>query len=284
MNLRNDISIICGVLQLSEAELAKKLGVSIETIDNWKKGINEPSAANLEKFYSFAYSSKINLNNVYEQLFKEEKETDGHVVLFHGAKKDFSLPIDFLSNSKATNDFGVGFYLGETFEQAANYISVLNRNFVYCFCLNTKKLKIYKFGVDTEWMIAIAYHRGWLENYKNSPLVEKIVGKLPSYDIIIAPIADNRMFDIIAEFVEGEITDEQCKHALSATNLGFQYVLKTSKALGNIELLREMYVCEKEKSICLENRRLLAENGSQKVKIARIKYKNQGHYIEEILK
>ena len=284
MNLTNDISIICGVLQLSEAELAKKLGVSIETIDNWKKGINEPSAANLEKFYSFVYSSKIKLNNVYEQLFKEEKETDENVVLFHGAKKDFSLPIDFLSNSKATNDFGVGFYLGETFEQAANYISVLNRNFVYCFCLNTKKLKIYKFGVDTEWMIAIAYHRGWLENYKNSPLVEKIVGKLPSYDIIIAPIADNRMFDIIAEFVEGEITDEQCKHALSATNLGFQYVLKTSKALEGIELLREMYVCEKEKSMCLENRRLLAENGSQKVKIARIKYKNQGHYIEEILK
>lgn len=284
MNLTNDISIICGVLQLSKAELAKKLGVSIETIDNWKKGINEPSAANLEKFYSFAYSRKINLNNVYEQLFKEEKETDGHVVLFHGAKKNFSLPIDFLSNSKATNDFGVGFYLWETFEQAANYISVLNRNFVYCFCLNTKNLKIYKFGVDTEWMIAIAYHRGWLENYKNSPLVEKIVGKLPSYDIIIAPIADNRMFDIIAEFVEGEITDEQCKHALSATNLGFQYVLKTSKALEGIELLREMYVCEKEKSVCLENRRLLAESGSQKVKIARIKYKNQGHYIEEILK
>lgn len=284
MNLTNDISIICGVLQLSEAEFAKKLGVSIETIDNWKKGINEPSAANLEKFYSFAYSSEINLNNVYEQLFKEEKETDGQVVLFHGAKKDFSLPIDFLSNSKATNDFGVGFYLGETFEQAANYISVLNRNFVYCFCLNTKKLKIYKFGVDTEWMIAIAYHRGWLENYKNSPLVEKIVGKLSSYDIIIAPIADNRMFDIIAEFVEGEITDEQCKHALSATNLGFQYVLKTGKALGSIELLREMYVCEKEKSRCLGNRMLLAENGSQKVKIARIKYKNQGHYIEEILK
>lgn len=284
MKLTNDISIICGVLQLSEAELAKKLGVSIETINNWKKGINEPSAANLEKFYSFAYSRKINLNNVYEQLFKEEKETDGHVVLFHGAKKDFSLPIDFLSNSKATNDFGVGFYLGETFEQAANYISVLNRNFVYCFCLNTKNLKIYKFGVDTEWMIAIAYHRGWLENYKNNSLVEKIVGKLPSYDIIIAPIADNRMFDIIAEFVEGEITDEQCKHALSATNLGFQYVLKTSKALEGIELLREMYVCEKEKSMCLENRRLLAENGSQKVKIARIKYKNQGHYIEEILK
>lgn len=284
MNLTYDISIICGVLQLSEAELAKKLGVSIETIDNWKKGINEPSAANLEKFYSFVYSRKINLNNVYEQLFKEEKETDGHVVLFHGAKKDFSLPINFLSNSKATNDFGVGFYLGETFEQASNYISVLNRNFVYCFCLNTKKLKIYKFGVDTEWMIAIAYHRGWLENYKNSPLVEKIVGKLPSYDIIIAPIADNRMFDIIAEFVEGEITDEQCKHALSATNLGFQYVLKTSKALEGIELLREMYVCEKEKSMCLENRRLLAENGSKKVKIARIKYKNQGHYIEEILK
>ena len=69
-------------------------------------------------------------------------------------------------------------------------------------------------------------------------------------DVIIAPIADNRMFDIINEFVENEITDEQCRHALAATNLGYQYVLKTVKAVDSISYLQEMYVCNKEKESC----------------------------------
>lgn len=60
------------------------------------------------------------------------------------------MPIDFVANSKTTNDFGIGFYLGETFEQAANYISVLNQNTVYCFNLNLNDLKFYKFNVNTE--------------------------------------------------------------------------------------------------------------------------------------
>ena len=36
MELTNEITIICEVLQLNESELAKKLDVSLETINNWK--------------------------------------------------------------------------------------------------------------------------------------------------------------------------------------------------------------------------------------------------------
>ena len=103
-------------------------------------------------------------------------------------------------------------------------------------------------------------------------------------DVIVAPIADNRMFDIINEFVENEITDEQCRHSLAATNLGYQYVLKTKKAVDSITYLQEMFVCSKEKKICTESRFSLINNGLQKVKMARIEYKNKGRYIEEILK
>lgn len=71
---------------------------------------------------------------------------------------------------------------------------------------------------------------------------------------------------------------------LAATNLGFQYVLKTNKALANTNLLKEMFVCQKEKAYCLDDRVTLTNNGSQKVKIARIQYKNKGRYIEEILR
>ncbi len=284
MNLTNEITIISEVLQINESDLSKKLNVSSETINNWKFGRKGIGSTNLEKVYSYAYDNGIYLNKIYEQLLKEEYENKKTIVLFHGAKRPFAMPIDFATNSKPTNDFGIGFYLGETFEQGANYISVINQNIVYCFCLNLSGLNTYKFNVNTEWMIAIAYFRGWLADYKNSPLIKSLIDKLSNYDVIVAPIADNRMFDIIAEFVGNEITDEQCRHALAATNLGFQYVLKTNKALKKINFLKEMFVCQKEKTHYLDNRTTLTNNGSQKVKIARIQYKNKGRYIEEILK
>ena len=283
MNVKNEIIVICETLKMTETELAKELGVTYETINHWKNGRKRIDSSNLEKLYSFAYSKGIKFNNIFEQLIKEEYQNVNNVILFHGAKKSFSMPINFNANSKINNDFGIGFYLGENFEQAANYISFINMNMVYCFNLNLSNLNIYKFNVDTEWMIAIAYYRGWLEEYKESTFIKTIINKIKECDVIIAPIADNRMFDIITEYVEGSITDEQCKHALAATNLGLQYVLKTNKAIKNIELIKEMFVSKKEKEKCIENRVSLTNNGLQKVKMARIEYKGKGKYIEEVL-
>ena len=70
--------------------------------------------------------------------------------------------------------------------------------------------------------MTIAYYRGALDEYKNHPVIKKIIEQSRACDYIIAPIADNRMFQIINSFIEGELTDEQCKHCLAATNLGMQ--------------------------------------------------------------
>lgn len=284
MNVSKEIQLLCNVLNLTETELGSELGVSYETVNNWKHNRKNIDDSNLEKLYCYAYNKDIKINNIYEQLLKENNVDDDNIVLFHGAKKDFSMPIDIDHNSKLNNDFGKGFYLGENYEQAANYISTINKNKVYAFKMNTKNLKIYKYNVDNDWMISIAYFRGWLKEYENTIVIQKILQKIQQADVIIAPIADNRMFDIINEFVENEITDEQCRHALAATNLGYQYVLKTKKAIDSISYLQELYVCNKEKEKCIEGRVSLTNNGLQKVKMARIEYKNQGRYIGEILK
>ena len=284
MDVSKEIQLLCNVLNLTETELSNDLGVTYETVNNWKHNRKSIDTSNLDKLYSFAFDKGIKINSIYEQLLKENNVYDGNIVLFHGAKKEFTMPIDIDNNSKNNNDFGKGFYLGENYEQAANYISTINTNKVYAFRLNTDDLKIYKFDVDNRWMLAIAYFRGWIKDYESHNIVKKILKAIDDVDVIVAPIADNRMFDIINEFVENEITDEQCRHALAATNLGYQYVLKTKKAVGSITYLQEMFVCSKEKKICTESRFALINNGLQKVKIARIEYKNKGHYIEEILK
>ena len=284
MDVSKEIKLLCNVLNLSETELAKELGVSYETVYNWKNNLKKIDDSNIEKLYSFAFSKGIKINSIYEQLLKESYVSDNSIVLFHGAKKDFSLPIDITHYSKINNDFGKGFYLGENYEQAANYISTLPKNKIYAFKLNTLGLKTFRFDVDNVWMLTIAYYRGWLDEHENHIVVKNIINKIQDVDVIIAPIADNRMFDIINEFVENEITDEQCRHALAATNLGYQYVLKTDKAINSLTFLQEMFVCLKEKEYCTESRIQLTTNGIQKVKMARIEYKNKGQYIEELLK
>ena len=48
MKLQCEIPIICDTLMLTEADLAKKLGVSLETINAWKEVKEEIEPANLE--------------------------------------------------------------------------------------------------------------------------------------------------------------------------------------------------------------------------------------------
>ncbi len=282
MNVYKELFAIRELLGISQVELSKKLDVSYETINRWENEKCDCEDYNVEKIYSFAYENGIHINEIFEQLNRESEDEDSKII-FHGSKKSLEFPIN-LKHSKLTNDFGIGFYCGENFEQASTYISNSSSTNVYSFKLSIKNLSIVKFTVSKEWMLAICYYRGWINDFKDSTIIKKIVEEIESADIIVAPIADNRMFDLISEFVRGEITDSQCEHALSATNLGMQYVLKTKKSLDNLELIKLFHLSKKEKEYILKKRIKMNETSQQKVKFARIEYRGKGQYIDELLK
>lgn len=283
MNIKNEICAIKELLNLSQNELANELGVSFESINRWESEKTDVEKANVETVYSYAFKKGIFLNSIYEQLYTEKYQKDNIKVLFHGCKNNLYLPVD-LNHSKKFNDFGIGFYLGENFKQAATYIANSLSSNVLIFDIDLDDLNKITFGVNYEWMIAIAYYRGWLEKYKDHRIVKEIVNKIESNDVIIAPIADNRMFDIISEFIRGEITDLQCQHALSATNLGMQYVLRSCKAIEKLNYLKECYVSQIEKENYIMERFELNQICQDKVKIARIEFRGKGKYIDELLK
>lgn len=284
MNISKEVTIIRELLSITQEELAKEIGVAYETINRWENDKNEIEMNNVNKLYNYAFKKKVYINNIYEQLYLEEYQAKERKVLFHGCKKSgIAFPLD-LGYSKVNNDFGVGFYLGETYNQAASYIANGNSPFVYVFHLDTNELNITHFAVNREWMIAIAYFRGWLDEYKNTNYVKKIIAKVNNSDVIIAPIADNRMFDIISEFVRGEITDLQCEHALAATNLGMQYVLKTTNSLERLEFIKVLYVSDLEKDKIIDQRLKMSNLSQDKVRVARIEYRSKGKYIDEVLK
>ena len=130
------------------------------------------------------------------------------------------------------NDFGQGFYTGESYEQAISFVSGFDHSSVYYIRFDDKNLKCKRYEVDQEWMMTIAYYRGALDENRNHPIIEKLIEQSRDCDYIIAPIADNRMFQIINSFSAGELTDEQCKHCLAATNLGMQYIFISEKAVS----------------------------------------------------
>ena len=91
------------------------------------------------------------------------------------------------------------------------------------------------------------------------------------------------MYQIIDDFINGEITDVQCQHCLSATALGNQYVFVTDKAIRNVKIIENCYLTSSEKEYYLTTRQEETKIGNDKVKIAKREYRGQGLYIDQIL-
>ena len=264
-------------------ELAKGIGVSRMTMNNWLAERARANAANMDAFYEYAFKNGIRLNQIKAQFYAEELENESECILFHGAKTVIEGQIN-LNRSRQNNDFGQGFYCGENMEQSAMFVSNFPDSSLYILRFDKDDLKCRTFNVERDWMLLIAYYRNRLGDFKDTPLIHDLLKKIVDVDYIVAPIADNRMFEIIDQFIDGEITDIQCRHCLSATNLGKQYVFLTEKAVSRVSVLEHCYLARSEKEYYLESRKESVRVNNDKVKLARRQYRNEGEYIEEILK
>ena len=214
---------------------------------------------------------------VKEELIKEKYRN----VLFHGSK--YGLSEVTVSGSRNNCDFGNGFYLGQTYHQALSFVCEYDKASVYSFRYSFDGLKMIEFDCSLDWMLAICYFRGTIEEYAESSIVQGIVKKLKDADVVVAPIADNKMFYVMSQFAEGEINADVALHSLSASGLGFQYIIKTERALKKCMPIERYYLSVPEREDC---RKSLIERGyliDTKLKLAKREFK-EGLYIEELLK
>lgn len=280
-NISEDMKIVRELLNITQEELGDELKVETLTIKRIENGITNTSKRTLDLFYDFIYKKKIYLNKIKEMFYKEELKKE--ILLFHGAKSAIIGNID-INKGRKNNDFGQGFYCGESYEQSASFVENFENSSVYYFSLDVTGLRSLKYTVDRDWMLTIAYFRGTLNEYKDSIVIKNLISRLEGVDYVVAPIADNKMFRIIDSFINGEITDQQCKHCLAATNLGFQYVLLNDNAISRLKTLECCYLSNEERNhyrkIKLEDNKI----SDDKVKLARIQYRGKGLYIDEILK
>lgn len=274
--IREDIQFISEAERINKSELSSRTGISRTTLEEIAKG-GRASGSVCEKFYSFAYENRYRINSVKEELLREKNAG----VLFHGSKS--GLKEISVAGSRQNCDFGNGFYMGERYEQALAFVCENEHSSIYSFHYSLDNLKIKRFDCSLDWMLAICHYRKTLGEYSQNEMVEKIIAEVESADVIIAPIADNKMFYIMAQFTEGEINADAALHSLSASSLGLQYVFKTERALSNLQPIEKYYICIPEREDC---RKRLNERGYEidtKLKLAKREFKT-GLYIEEIFK
>lgn len=281
-NVKKDIKIIRKLFNLNQSQFAEKVGLSRSNIARYEGEIIFPHDTALEKIYSYPYKNKFYLNKAKEMLFIDNKNDD--LLLFHGAKREIKGDID-CHHLNGKKDFGEGFYLSESLDSSASWICEYQSGSIYSFYFKDyQNLKCLEFGVDRKWMYAILYFRGLFNDYIPNGKVKEIIEDINKADYIIAPIADNQMYDTLTAYGLKQITDEQCLHALSANNLGKQYVIKTQRAVDKLILIERMYLCEKEKEDYLQNKSIISNQGRNKASLSIEKYRRKGKYIDEIFK
>lgn len=280
-NFDKDFKAIRDVLDISQKEFAKVLDTEQKTISNIESKDSYPSKTIVESAFTYAFKKDVKINKLKELLCRDNL-SHNEKLLFHGSKGEIKGDID-VNFGRGNNDFGQGFYTGESYEQAVSFISIYDDPSVYFMSFDDSDLKCKRYSVDREWMMTIAYYRESLEEYENHPLIKIIIAESRDCDYIVAPIADNKMFETINEFIEGNLTDEQCKHCLAATNLGMQYVFLTEKAASRLKIVERCYVCDKEREHYKKLKEDYRKLGNDKVKLAKAQYRGIGKYIDEVL-
>ena len=274
--VKEDIGFIIEAEKINKLELSEATKISRTTLDSIeKKGTATDEVC--EKLYSYIYKNNYRINSVKEELIREKYGN----VLFHGSKAGLSEVT--VSGSRNNCDFGNGFYLGQTYNQALSFVCEYEKASVYSFKYSLEGLKQIEFDCSLEWMIAICYYRGTIGDYVQSKMVQKVLKKIEDADVIIAPIADNKMFYVMSQFAEGEINTDVALHSLSASRLGLQYIFKTDKALKKLDPIERYYLSVPEREDC---KSALIERGYEidtKLKLAKREFKT-GLYIEELLK
>ncbi len=279
-DVQKDIKTIRGLFNLGQNQFANEIGLSRSNVARYEGGLIFPHDSALEKIYAYPYKNDFYLNKAKGMVFEDNRK--GDLLLFHGAKYEIKGEID-VAHLNGKKDFGAGFYLGESFDSAASWICEYPSGSVYAFYFkNGGNLKCAEFGVDRRWMYAILYFRGMFEEYVPNEEVLELVRQIEKADYVIAPIADNQMYDTLTAFSLKQITDEQCLHALSANHLGNQIVIKSHKAVERLALIDRMYLCEKEKEDCLSNKRTSSGQGRSKASLALEEYRRKGRYVDEL--
>ncbi|MCG4587547.1 DUF3990 domain-containing protein, partial [Anaerosalibacter bizertensis] len=89
--------------------------------------------------YRGTFDIKKRINKLKEMFWRDDLGAN-EKLLFHGAKTEIDGEID-IHKGRKNNDFGQGFYTGESYEQAISFVSGFGNSSVYYIRFDDRDLK-----------------------------------------------------------------------------------------------------------------------------------------------
>ena len=279
------IKAIRSYTKLSQQELADKLGVAFATINRWENAKAVPNKMAQTMLYEFCKEMNVPVYDMLIRRIKEEVEQlqipDNRVVLYHGSKSGIEGKISPISRSKC--DFGRGFYMGTDPIQPLTLICDYEKSKFYVVSVNLAGLRKLDIPANLEWAMVVAFNRGKMDEISGTGLYEKYRKLCSNKDFIIGSIANDRMFYVLDNFFQGNITDLALIKSLSALQLGRQFVAVSQTGCDAIRIEKEIPVSFLEKQILRDTSE---ENRVKGISLANDickNYRREGKFFDEIL-
>lgn len=157
------------------------------------------------------------------------------MLLYHGSLVIIKEPD--LSFSKGRRDFGKGFYLTSSLEQAVKWakrnmrINNLDKGYVSIYEFDEKAL------IKTK--VFSNANRDWLQFVVDNRLQKKLNNE---FDLIVGPVADDQAYNTIILYEDGIIDEDYAIRKLMSEKLHDQYLFRTQKALSYLKYTNYMEV------------------------------------------
>jgi hypothetical protein len=204
-------------------------------------------------------------------------------ILYHGSRGGLEgkpQPI-----SRARCDFGKGMYFGDNMNQTKGLVVADITPVFYTVKLRLSEIPENRILVldGLDWLYTVMANRKRAKTFSQLEVAKEILQQMDNYDVIIGPIADDRMNEAIREFENNSLSEYGLLACLSKVDFGNQYVLKTDFACSKLDILseREMQTEEaKEIQLYAETKR---EEGTGIVQWAKAEYLRKGRYLKEII-
>ncbi len=270
---------------LSQQEFADQLGVTFATINRWENAKAKPNKMAQTKLYDFCQKENIPVYDItLRKIEKEVKQLaipENRIVLYHGSKSGIDGKIAPISRTRC--DFGKGFYMGTDPLQPLTLICDYERSKFYVVSVSLEGLHQLDVPADLAWAMLVAFNRGKMDNIKGTGLYEKYRRLCLNKDFIIGSIANDRMFYVLDNFFQGNITDLALVKSLSALQLGKQYVAVSQAGCDAVKIEKEISLSYLEKRFLQD---ISEENRARGVSVANDickNYRREGTFFDEIL-
>lgn len=204
-------------------------------------------------------------------------------ILFHGSRGGITGEIE--PKSRPRCDFGVGFYMGSNDEQAKGLIIEDAHPVLYTVKLHLSEIEENRIlrltGMD--WVYTVLACREKVKSFLNTPMAEACLKKLEQADVVIGPIADDRMNEAMRRFEDYGMTDRALEACLQSVDYGEQFVAKTPHACGCIEIVSREDISGQEADDIREYVSAMRVQSRNIVQEMQLKYQREGKYLNELI-